>query len=195
MAQLQKAWITIVLLMWIVVVIGIGSVSIGTSLFAAGDVVSGVEGTVKKVDKAAKTVSVTAVDGTEHTFHLVERTTIHGAAAAYKGSEAAVRDLTEGSRVIVHYTKKGSEEIAEEIDHLGKDGLKASEGAVTRFDRAAKTMSIKTADGTEETYRLTDHAAQDAGRDTDDAAKQSAHVVVYYSEDAGHKIAHFFESR
>jgi hypothetical protein len=184
----------IVVLTWIVIVIVIGLVSTGASLFAADDVVSAVEGTVKKVDKTAKTVSVTAADGTEHTFHLVERTTMHGAAAAHRGSEAAARDLTEGSRVVVHYTKKGSEETAEEIDHVGKDGLKTSEGAVTRFDRTAKTMSIKTADGTEETYRLTDHAARDAGRDTDDAAKKSAHVVVYYSEDAGHKLAHFFES-
>ena len=184
----------IVVLMRIAVVLVIGSFSTGTFLFAAGDVVSAVEGTVKKVDKATKTVSVAAVDGTEHTFHLVERTTMHGAKATYKGSEAAARDLTEGARVAVHYTKRGSEETAEEIDHVGKDGLKTGEGAVTRFDRAAKTLSIKTADGSEETYRLTDHAAQDAGRDTDDAAKKSAHVVVYYSEDAGHKIAHFFES-
>jgi hypothetical protein len=45
-----------------------------------------------------------------------------------------------------------------------------------------------------ETYRLTDHAAQDAGREKDDAAKNSAHVIAYYSEDVGHKIAQFFES-
>lgn len=181
-------------LMWIGFAIVLGLASSSTFLFAAGDVVSAVEGTVKKVDRLSKTVAVTAADGTEHTFHLVERTTIHGASAAHKGSEAVARDLTEGSRVIVHYTKKGTDETAEEIDHVGKDGLKTSEGVVTHFDRAANAMTIKTADGTEETYRLTDHAAQDAGRDTDDAAKKSAHVVVYYSEDAGRKIAHFFES-
>jgi hypothetical protein len=183
----------IVALMRIAAVLVIGSFSTGIHLFAAQDVVSAVEGTVKKVDKVTKTLSVAAVDGTEHTFHLVERTTMHGAKATYKGSEAAAGDLSEGARVVVHYTKKGSEETAEEIDHVGKDGLRTSEGAVTRVDRAAKTLSIKTADGTEETYRLTDHAAQDAGRDTDNAAKKSAHVVVYYSEDAGHKIAHFFK--
>lgn len=60
------------------------------------------------------------------------------------------------------------------------------------YCNASCNLSIrvfKTADGSEETYWLTDHAAQDAGRDTDDAAKKSAHVVVHYSEDAGHKIA------
>lgn len=55
-------------------------------------------------------------------------------------------------------------------------------------------MTIKTADGTEQTYRLTERAAEDAGKDTDDAAKTSTHVTVYYSEEAGHKVAHFFKS-
>jgi len=48
-------------------------------------VVSTVEGTVKKVDSTAKTIVVKAADGTEHTFHFVGRTTVHGA-------EEVVRD-------------------------------------------------------------------------------------------------------
>jgi hypothetical protein len=156
--------------------------------------ITAVEGRVEKVDRAAKTVLVKAVDGSEHTFHLVNRTVVHGAQATYKGADAGARDLREGSEVVVHFTKKGTEESAEEIDHIGKDGLKASEGTVTGFDRAAKTITIKTADGTEEAYRLSDHAAQDAGRDTEDAAKKPAHVTVYYSGEASHKVAHFFKS-
>lgn len=95
---------------------------------------------------------------------------------------------------MVHYTKRGTDEIAEEIDDVGKDGLKTSEGTITKFDRGARAMTIKTADGTEENYRLTEHAAEDAGKDTEDTAKQSAHAIVYYSEEAGHKIAHFFKT-
>ena len=156
--------------------------------------VSATEGTVEKVDKAAKTVLVKTKDGTEHTFHLVDRTVVHGAQATRHGADAAADDLGEGSEVVVHSTKTGTEDTAEEIDHVGKDGLKTSEGAITHFDRGARTMTIKTADGTEQTYRLSQHAAQDAGKDTGDAAKKSAHVTVYYSEEAGRKVAHFFKS-
>jgi hypothetical protein len=164
------------------------------SLLKAVEPVNATEGTVEKVDRTAKTVLVKAADGTVHTFHLVDRTVVHGAQATHRGADAAARDLREGSEVVVHSTKKGTEETAEEIDRVGKDSLKASDGTVTHFDRAARTMTIKTADGTEETFRMSKPAAQDAGRDTDDAAKKSTHVTVYYSEEAGHKVAHFFKS-
>jgi hypothetical protein len=87
-----------------------------------------------------------------------------------------------------------ADETAEEIDQIGKDGLKTSEGTITKFDRAARTMTIKIADGTEETYRLTEHATEDAGKETEDTAKKSAHAIVYYSEEAGHKVAHYFKT-
>ncbi len=152
------------------------------------------EGVVTKIDRTAKTVMVKAVDGTEHTMHLVDRTVVHGGNETYKGAEAAGRDLQEGSEVVVHYTKRGADETAEEIDHIGKDGLKTSEGSITKFDRAARTMTIKVADGSEQTYRLTEHAAEDAGKETEDTTKKSAHAVVYYTEKAGHKVAHFFKT-
>jgi hypothetical protein len=177
-----------------VISVALGFLFAFASLVAAIEPVTAVEGKVEKVDHAAKTVLVRAADGTEHTFHLAGRTVVHGARATHRGADAALSDVREGSEVVVHSTKKGMEETAEEIDHVGKDGLKTSEGTVTHFDRAAKKMTVKTADGTEETYRLSEHAVADAGKDTEDAAKKSAHVSVYYSEQAGHKVAHFFKS-
>lgn len=152
------------------------------------------EGVVTKIDRGAKTVVVKTADGAEHTMHLVARTVVHGGKETYKGADGAARGLQEGSHVVVHYTTQGADETAEEIDRVGKDGLSTSEGTITKFDRGARTMTIKTADGTEQTYRLTEHAAEDAGKDTGDAAKKSAHVTVYYSGEAGHKVAHFFKS-
>jgi hypothetical protein len=150
-------------------------------------------GVVLKVDDAAKTVAVKLADGTEHTFHFVERSTVHGAQDTAAGAKEAFHGLKEGSEVAVHYTTKGTVETAEEIDQVGKDGLKATEATVTRIDRGAKTLAVKTADGTEETYRLTDSAAKDAGKDIAKGTKKSAKVTVYYTEEAGHKIAHFFK--
>ena len=75
---------------------------------------------------------VKAADGTEHSIHLVARTAVHDGQDTYKGAEGAARGVQEGSEVVVHYTKQGTDETAEEIDHVGKGGLKTSEGTVTK---------------------------------------------------------------
>ncbi len=150
-------------------------------------------GVVLKLDAATKTAVVKLADGTEHTFHFVKRTTVHGAENTAAGAKDAFHGLKEGSEVAVHYTAKGTEETAEEVDNVGKDGMKATEATVTHIDRGAKTLAVKTADGTEETYRLTDSAAKDAGTDIAEGAEKSAIVTVYYTEEGGRKVAHFFQ--
>jgi len=159
------------------------------SAFAADDVASAVEGTVKSVDKGTKTVVVKTSEGTEHTFHFVGRTVEHGAKDATKDSKDAFQDVKEGDHVVVHYTMKGADKTAEEVDHVGKDGLKMSEVAVKSVDRGAKTVTVKTAEGGEETYHLADRAAKETGKDLEKGGK----VTVYYSEEAGKKIVHFFK--
>jgi len=167
----------------------VGLTIVAAILFAADDVVTAVEGTVKTVDKGAKTVVVKAGDGTEHTFQVVGRTVEHGADATATGSKDVFSGVKEGDHVVVHYTMKGSEKTAEEVDHLGKDGLKAGEVVVQSVNRGAKTVTVKTAQGTEETFHLAGAAAKDTGKGLEKAGK----VTVYYTEEAGKKIAHFFK--
>jgi len=166
----------------------------GATALVAQAVVSAVQGTVRKVDSATKTIVVKAADGTEHTFHFVGRTTAHGAEKTAEGAKDAFDGMKEGSEVVVHYTKKGTEETAEEVDHVGRDGLKVGEGIVSKIDRGGKTLVVKTADGTEETYHLTDRAAKDAGKGIAEGSEKSAKVTVYYTEQAGRKVAHFFKT-
>ena len=166
----------------------------GATVLVAQTVVSAVQGTVEKVDSATKTVVMKAADGTEHTFHFVGRTAVHGAEKTAEGAKDAFQGMKEGSEVVVHYTKKGTEETAEEVDHVGKDGLKATEGTVSKIDRGGKTLVVKTADGAEETYHLTERAAKDAGKDIAKGSEKSAKVTVYYTEQAGRKVAHFFKT-
>jgi hypothetical protein len=161
--------------------------------YAAEDVVTAVEGTVKKVDAGAKTAVIQTEDGTEHTIHFVKRTTVHGAAETAKGTKDAFHGLDEGSHVVVHYTTKGTVETAEELDKVGKDGMKVTEGTVSHIDRGAKTVTIKTADGAEETYHMAAHATKDAGKDIAEGTEKSAKVTVYYTQEAGHKVVHFFK--
>ena len=79
------------------------------------------------------------------------------------------------------------------IVFAAQDVVSAVEGTVSRVDARTKTFAVKTADGTEETYRLADHAAKDAGKDIGEGAEKSGKVTVYYTEEAGRKVARFFK--
>jgi|SRR5581483_1886527 len=154
--------------------------------------VTAVHGTISKVDAATKTIVLKAADGTEHTLRLVARTAVHGTEAA---SRDAFHGLKEGQEVVAHYTRKGAEETAVEVDRVGKDGMKAADGTVSELDRRSKKLVMKTANGAEQEFQVTDRAVEEAGRDLGEGSEKSARVTVYYTENAGKKIAHFFESR
>jgi hypothetical protein len=145
------------------------------------------EGTVDKTYAGANAIAVTTANGIRHLFHLNQRTVVHGAA----GSEAAFKGVTVGSRVVVHYAMNDGEKTAVEVDHIAADGLHEMKGVVTRVDRGAKQLSIRLADGSDETLQLSDRAAKDVGKDIDRAVDEST-VVVYYSEEAVGKVAHYF---
>jgi len=163
------------------------------TLLAVEDVAGVVNGTVKKVDSTTKTIVVRTADGVEHTFHFVGSTAVHGVEKTGEASKDAFHGVREGTEVAVHYTTKGTEKTAEEVDNIGKDGLKATEGTVTHLGSGGKTIAVKTADGTEETFHFASRAATDAGKDIAKGTDKSAKVTVYYTEEAGKKVAHFFK--
>ena len=147
------------------------------------------EGTVDKTYAAANTVIVKATDGVEHLFHLTRRTVVHG---AKDPGDAALSGLKEGSRIVVHYAAEGEQKTAVEVDRIGGDGLAAMEGVVTGVDREDRTISIRLADGSTETLQLTERATRDVGMDVDRAA-DGTKAIVYYTDDAGHRVAHYFK--
>jgi hypothetical protein len=115
---------------------------------------------------------------------------VHGGKAA---GDEALRGVGEGSRVVVHYTAEGSSKTAHEVDRVAGDGLKTIEGFVTRVDRRAQTLSIRLADGSLQTLRLTGRAASDVGKDVDDADLGTAKVIVYFDDEVGRPVAHYFK--
>ncbi len=159
---------------------------------AAEDVVSAVHGTITKVDSGTKTMVVKTKDGTEHTIHFVDKTTVHGAAATASGAKESYNGLNEGSEVVAHYTEKGTEKTGVEVDRVAKDGVKTVDGTVEKVGEGGKVV-VKAADGTEHTFRVAAtrprSSAEEIGKGTDKAAKDT----VYYTENAGKKVAHFFE--
>ena len=164
-----------------------------SAAYAAEDVVSAVHGAIKKIDAATKIIVVKTTDGTEHTMHFLDKTAVHGVDASAAAAKDSWHGLKEGTEVVAHYTTKGTEDTAVEIDKVGKDGLKMTAGTIKDIDRGGKTLVVKSSDGVESTFRLTDHAAKDGGKDVAKGVEKGAKVTVYYTEDAGNKIAHYFE--
>lgn len=157
------------------------------------DVVTAVRGTVTKVDAASKTIAVKTADGTEHTFHFVDKTAVHGAHVTSTGAKDSFHGLTEGSEVVAHYTAKGSEETAVEVDKVGKDGMHSVDGTVTHVSADGKTVIVKSADGTAHTFHVVGQDTADSAKAIGKGADKSAKVTVYYTESAGKKVAHFFQ--
>jgi len=138
------------------------------------------DGTVQKVYGGLNTIIVKTEDGVEHLFHLEDRTEVHGG--------DALRGIEQGSTVAVHYTRQGDKEVAHEVDRLGGDGLPSTEGVVTKVDRTTQTISIRLADGSEQKLRLTERAAAESGSAASDLVK----VVVYFSDESGRRVVHYF---
>jgi hypothetical protein len=157
---------------------------------AAEDVVTAVHGTVTKLDSGAKTMVVKTKDGTEHTIHFVDKTTVHGAEATAGGAKDTFHGLTEGSEVVAHYTEKGAEKTGVEVD---KVGVKTLDGTVTQVGKDGKIVVVKAADGTEHTFQIVGHDTAASAEEIGKGADKSAKFTVYYTEKAGKKVAHFFE--
>jgi len=164
---------------------GIVVVVLAPLSFAVEAVVA-THGVISKIDSGTKTVVVKTADGTEHAVRFVAKTTFHGTEV---GAKDTFHGLKEGSEVVAHYTTKGTENTAVEVDKVGKDGLKAVDGTVSDIDRGGKTIVVKSADGTEQAFKMADHAAEETGH----GVEKSAKVTMYYTEDAGKKVAHFFQ--
>jgi hypothetical protein len=162
---------------------------------AAKDVVHAVAGAFTKVDKATKTFVIKAADDTEHVFKYTDKTAVHEAKDAGKGAKKGILDSylagKEGTHVVVHYTGEGADKTAVHVEDFGKDALKVSEGTVTKVDKAAHTVSMKTKDGAEETYHLSKDAVIDTEKGVVKDTKEGEKLTVHYTEEGGKKIAHF----
>ena len=147
------------------------------------------EGTTKKIYAALNVIVVSTKDGIEHVIHYTKNVLVHGG----RGSGVdALAGLEEGTTVVVHYAVVGADETAEEIDRVGGDrsdeGIKVTEGRVIRVDRGRKQITIRYDGGATDTLQLTERAAAEAGA----FVKRGAKVTVYYTDDAGRKVAHAF---
>ena len=145
------------------------------------------ETTIKDEHKAANKIVVKTEDGVEYVFDGTKDLLVHG------GKDLS--DLKPGTTVVVHYTADATGQLAREIDRVGTNGLSVTEGMVTKIDRGKKQIRIRYDNGTSETLALTARAAVDGNLDFRNLPHGTTRIVVYYSEDAGHKMAHYFKPK
>ena len=139
------------------------------------------EATIKAEQKAAHKIVVETEDGVEHIYDSAKGLVVHG-------GKDPLSDLKPGTTVVIHYT---ADNTAQEIDRVGPDGLSTTEGIVTKIDRTKKAITIRYDNGKVETLKLTDRAAADVGKNIE----ADTRVVVYYSNEAGGKVTHYFKKR
>jgi uncharacterized RmlC-like cupin family protein len=165
------------------------------AIFSSGAVADVLQGTVEKIDVTTRSIVVRAQDGTEHTFHVVKDTLFQGSQNAEDKSGDAFHGLKEGAQVGVHYSSEQGQETAQEIDRLGNQGLKASQGELVKIDATAKTVTIRAQDGSVHIYQMSSNAAQEFGKNVSETAQKSGKVTVYYTEQAGHRVAQLFSKK
>jgi hypothetical protein len=138
------------------------------------------EATIKAEHKAANKIVVETEDGVEHLYDVAKGLVVHG-------GKDPLSDLKPGTTVIIHFT---TDNTAQEIDRVGPDGLSATEGIATKIDRGKKEITIRYDNGKIEKLKLTDRAAADVGTNFGEDTR----IVVYYSDEAGGKVTHYFRS-
>ena len=137
------------------------------------------EATIKDEHKAINKIAVVTEDGVERVYDAAKGLTVHG------GDPLA--GLKEGTTVIIHYSPDNA---VQEIDRVGPDGLSTTEGVATKIDRGRKEITIRYDNGKIEKLKLTDRAAASVGKNI----AADTRIVVYYSDEAGAKVTHYFKS-
>jgi len=142
------------------------------------------EGTIDETQKAGHTIFGKAAQGLGKVFHRN-----HPAEPVSAADEETLRGFKQGTAVVVHFSKTGGNPSPEELERLSADGLTRMEGVVTAVNRVDRTISVKLADGTKQTLRFSDQAAADVDR----AGDGTGNVILYFKDEAGERVAHYFK--
>jgi hypothetical protein len=148
------------------------------------------EGTIKKVYRAANSIVVGTIDGVERVYGFSKNLVVRGGRGTGVDPLAGLR---EGSIVVMRYAPDEAQPSTNQVDRLGNEGLKTIEGIVTRIDGKRTEITVRFDSGTTETLRLTARAAAEAGTDIDQSAAAKNEVIVYYTDEGGRRVACFFK--
>ena len=146
-----------------------------------------VEGTIDAVSPQGQSLSVTTTDGTTQFFRLLEKIFVPSKA----GTDDELSGLRRGMKVAVHYSGTGQSATAQEIDRLDGDGLLETEGRVISIDREHGEIKVRLDNNRTETLKLSNRVSRSVGKNT----KPNARVIVYYTDNKGVKVVHYFKQK
>ena len=148
------------------------------------------EGAVQQFYRGVNVLVLTTKDGVQHIYNFTKDLIVHG---GKKPGVDALEGLREGTTVAVHYLTTDGVASAQEIDILNGEGLRITEGVVRGIDRGKKEIRIKFANGQTETLQMTTRAAAESPAIVDESGKAPARIVIYYADEGGRKVAHYFK--
>lgn len=151
------------------------------------------DGTVDDVSTAANTIVVKSADGVRHMFRVSRDLLTHGKTPMPYNDWLA--GLKPGATVVAHYSGSGDDRTLHEIDHVGDEGLKVSEGVVRSIDRRQQKITVRFEGDRVETLQLTPRAASGSGADLGDGTAGESIVVYYTDSNNGIKEAHHFRKK
>lgn len=120
-------------------------------------------------------------EGLEKTGEGIEHLTGANGTKVRKGV-GSLDSLQPGTPVAVQYTVKGIQASADQTAQIAPTALNVNEGTVTKVDRYNGRVTIKYANGTTETLRS-----------DNTFTRHSSRVIVYYADQSGRRVAHFFK--
>jgi hypothetical protein len=135
---------------------------------------------------AAHTAIAALVNGVKHAFTFVA----HG---GKRTDVDTLQGLHEGQTVVVRHRVAGTVAAATDRSDIGEDGLQATEGTVIDINRGRRQITIRFDNGASDTFHLSDRAGIDAGQDVGPGDTDATRVLVYYSDDSGHKVTRLFQ--
>lgn len=77
---------------------------------------------------------------------------------------------------------------------FAQDAIHAVEGAVTQVDKKAKTIAIKTTDGTEDVFKYSEHTAVRDSRAAAQGAKMGAVDTYFKGKEGSHVVVRYMSS-
>jgi hypothetical protein len=135
----------------------------GSGAANAQSVVHAVGGTVVAVSPTAKTITLTLDNGTSDTFNYVATGDAKLSFAEDVRAETTSPDkvTASGSHVILYFIWANDGRTAVAVQGLGSGPFEKVTGTIVKFDKHARDLTLRTADGKTETVVVADKTVED----------------------------------
>jgi hypothetical protein len=151
------------------------------------------ENTTAQFYRGLNVALVKTLDGVGHVYNFTKG--LFGQGGKDPDVEA-LDGLRVGTHVAIHYSLTGENASIQEIDMPdGDGGLTITEAVLTNIDRGRKEITVRFTNGHTETLAMTSPPATVDEGILDDSRRASARIVVYYADESGRKVGHYFTMR